>query len=186
MDKNTLIKVTNRGPGSLGYTIQDLGVTRYFHDKETKELTFEELLKLSYSPGGMNILKNNLIIDNQEAIEELFGSVEPEYYYSEDDVSNLLLHGSLEQVQDCLDFAPKSVMELVKKIAVELKINDYSKREAIKAATGFDVNKAIEISQINAEEESGEANAETDHVAPATGRRRVAPPSKYKVTSYLN
>ena len=62
LDKNTIIKVTNRDNGTVGYTIPDLGnLHRLFQAGETKEITMEELRKLSYVPGGNNILKNYLL-----------------------------------------------------------------------------------------------------------------------------
>ena len=90
LDKNTLIKVTNRDNGSIGYSIPDLGnLQRRFESGETKEVSMEELRKLSYTIGGSVILKEYLLIHNKEAVEELLGTVEPEYYYGEEDVKNL-------------------------------------------------------------------------------------------------
>ena len=84
LDKNTLVKVTNRDNGSVGYSIPDLGnLQRRFEAGETKEVTMEELRKLSYTIGGNVILKEYLLIHNKEAVEELLGTVEPEYYYEE-------------------------------------------------------------------------------------------------------
>ena len=119
LDKNTLIKVTNRDNGSVGYAIPDLGnLQRRFEAGETKEVTMEELRKLSYTIGGNVILKEYLLIHNKEAVEELLGTVEPEYYYEEEDVKNLLEKGTLDELKDCLDFAPEGTIELVKKVAV--------------------------------------------------------------------
>ena len=57
VDKDKIIKVTNRDKGSVGYIIPDLGnLNRQFQPGETKDLTFEELQKLSWIPGGMYIL----------------------------------------------------------------------------------------------------------------------------------
>jgi hypothetical protein len=53
--------------------------------------------------------------------------------------------GTLEQFLDCLDFAPESVLENIKDMAVSLPLNDVSKRNAIQEKLGFDVSKAIEI-----------------------------------------
>ena len=135
LDKNTLIKVTNRDNGSVGYSIPDLGnLQRRFESGETKEISMEELRKLSYTIGGNVILKEYLLIHNKEAVEELLGTVEPEYYYGEEDVKNLLEKGSLDELKDCLDFAPEGTVELVKKVAVETELNDIRKRNAIKEA----------------------------------------------------
>ena len=167
LNDNTLIKVTNRDNGSVGYTIPDLGnLRRDFQSGETKEVTMEELRKLSWIPGGLYILENLLVIENTEAQQELLPSVEPEYNYTREDVENLLSKGSLEQLQDCLDFAPDGVINLVKDVAVTTELNDIKKREAILEATRFNVSKAIEANKESANEEN---------VATAPTGRRAAP-----------
>lgn len=191
LDKNTLIKVTNRDNGSVGYSIPDLGnLQRVFTSGETKEVTMEELRKLSYSIGGKVILDEYLIIHNEEAIAELLGTVEPEYYYQEEDVKNLLEKGSLDELKDCLDFAPEGTVDLVKKVAVKTELNDIKKREAIQESTGFNVTSAIEINRETSEEKPEETKVrratpkkETEVAAP-TGRRTTAPTtSKYKIVN---
>ena len=62
MDKNTLIKVTNRDTGNVGYSIPELGVRRQFVSRETKEIPFNELVALSYLPGGHKMLSDYLVI----------------------------------------------------------------------------------------------------------------------------
>ena len=191
LDKNTLIKVTNRDNGSVGYSIPDLGnLERVFTSGETKEVTMEELRKLSYSIGGKVILDEYLIIHNEEAIAELLGTVEPEYYYQEEDVKNLLEHGSLDELKDCLDFAPEGTVDLVKKVAVETELNDIKKRAAIQESTGFNVTSAIEINKETSEEQAEETKvrraAPKKEVATSapTGRRTAAPTtSKYKIVN---
>jgi hypothetical protein len=120
MKKDTLIKVLNRDNGSVIYSIPEMnGLRRVFQSGETKEVTFEELEKLSYIPGGMELLRDNLVIkDNQEAINLLLGHVEPEYSYTKQDIVKLLKEGSLDEFLDCLDFAPEGVIDLIKNLAV--------------------------------------------------------------------
>lgn len=60
MDNKEKIKVINKYNGSVGYEIPELGVNRIFYPKESKLLTFEELEKLSFIPGGLEILRNYL------------------------------------------------------------------------------------------------------------------------------
>lgn len=193
LDKNTIIKVTNRSNGSTGYTIPDLGnLHRSFQSGETKELTMEELRKLSYIPGGMFLLRNNLVLDNPEAIAELLNEVEPEYYYTEEDIKTLLTTGTLAQFEDCLDFAPEGTINLVKKLSVELELNDVSKRKALLEKTGFNVTTAIEANQMDEEEvvtetKTRRAAAITKTPITTTSGRRSAPvASKYKVISTLD
>ena len=190
LDKNTLIKITNRYNGMAGYDVEDLGVNRLFMAGETKEVTMEEIRKLSYSIGGMNLLKKYFVLDNKEAIEEILGVVEPEYYYTEKDILTLLNSGSLAELQDCLDFAPEGTIELVKKLAVETKLNDIQKRKAIFEATGFNVDTAVMVNEETEDEKAEEVKTrrvsttttETPVAAP-TGRRTAAPNISYKVVS---
>lgn len=189
LEKNTIIKVMNRDNGTVGYTIPDLNnLHRNFQPKEEKEVTMEELRKLSYLPGGETIIRDCLIIENKEALKELLSNVEPEYFYTEEDIKTLLTSGTIDQFMDCLDFAPSGVIDLVKDLAVKMEINDIRKRQAILEKTGFNVDKAIQINKETSEEEvpaektrraqpisANATNADTN-----TGRR-TAPP-KYKVT----
>lgn len=185
MEKDTLIKVRNRAEGSVGYIIPDLGnLNRQFTSNETKEIPFDELRKLSFVPGGRYLLDNCLIIENKDALQELVGDVEPEYFYTENDIKNLLLTGSMDAFLDFLDFAPQGGIDIAKDMAVKLQINDINKREAIKNKTGFDVTKAIEFNKETAEdapqEEKVRRTTPITSAATETGRR-TAPP-KYKVT----
>ena len=188
VENNMTVKVTNRDNGSVGYSVPDLGVHRTFQPRESKEISAEELRKLSYLPGGDVIIKEYLIIHNEELLKELLGEVEPEYYYSEDEVKALLLSGSLEQLQDCLDFAPNGVIDLIKSLAVSLKIDNVSKRKAIQDKTGFNVTRAIEINEETDEETTSKEGAQGRRAAPITTKseevqqRRSAPP-KYNVVS---
>lgn len=189
IENSMTIKVTNRDNGSVGYSVPDLGVHRTFQPKESKEISAEELRKLSYLPGGDVIIKDYLIIHNEELLKELLGEVEPEYYYSEDEVKTLLLSGSLEQLQDCLDFAPNGVIDLIKSLAVSLKIDNVSKRKAIQEKTGFNVTRAIEINEeTEEEEETSKENNQGRRAAPISTKKEEAPqrrsaPPKYNVVS---
>lgn len=161
LEKNTLIKVTNRDNGRVGYMIPDLGnLVREFESGETKEITMEELRKLSYLQGGKSILKKYLVLDNKEAVRELISDVEPEYYYTEKEIKYLLLHGTLDQLRDCLDFAPIGTINLLQEMAVKLRLNDIAKRNIILEMTGFNVTKAIEIND-ETSEDSDNSNSNT-------------------------
>lgn len=184
LDKDTIIKVTNRDSGSVGYTVAEMGIHRKFQKGEVKEIRMEELRKLSYLPGGQAIINDCLIIHNEDALKELNPDYEPEYFYTEADIRELLLKGTEAQFLDCLDFAPEGVIELVKQLAVELKINDLAKREAIFKKTGFNVTRAIQINEESQEVDEADvevkqrrAAAPTTKVAEpeATGRRTAAP-----------
>lgn len=146
IEKNTLVKVINRFSGTVGYEVDDLGVYRNFYPGESKDIAFEELEKLSFTPGGMTILKEYLEIADKNIAAKIFNlNPEPEYFYSKEDIEKVMKNGTLDEFLDCLDFAPTSVHELIKDMAVNLPLNDVSKRKAIKDKFGFDIDRAIEI-----------------------------------------
>ena len=189
INNNQKIKVTNRDNGHIGYTIPDLNnLTRTFAANETKEVTMNELRKLSYIPGGKVLLKDYLVLDNKEAIEELLDQVEPEYFYTEEDVKNLLENGSLDALKDCLDYAPVGTIDLVKQMAVELPLNDVAKRKAILEMTGFNVDSAIMINDATKEEEKSDEhngrrvnNTKESKTEAPSGRRTAVPNNNVKI-----
>ena len=147
MDKNTLVKVLNRDNGAVVYSLPELnGLVRVYQSGEIKEVSFKELQQLSYVPGGKELLEESLVIlENDQAIKELLGQVEPEYSYTQKDVKRLLTEGSLDEFLDCLDFAPEGVKDLIKTLAVDLPLNDVKKRQAIQQKLGFNIDSAIRI-----------------------------------------
>lgn len=148
IQKNAKIKVRNRGTSSVGYSIPDMNnFHRKFAAGEQKEIPFEEIQKLAFIPGGEYLLQHFLVIENLEARDEILGEVELEYVYTEKDVENLLNYGSMDQLLDCLDFAPQGVIDLVKSIAVKTRLNNIEKRKAIFKKTGFNVDNAIRVNE---------------------------------------
>ena len=168
--------VKNRSAGVVLYKIPEDNVVRRFAPGETKRLSYEELLHLSYQPGGREMMANFLQIQSEGVPKSLGIKTEPEYYMSEQQVIELLKHGTMEQFLDCLDFAPVGVIELVKKFAVSLPLDNYEKRQALKAKTGLDVDAEIANSGLepDAKEEKIKAAVET----PTSGRRTT---TNYKI-----
>lgn len=192
---NETVKVLNRFLGQTTYVIPELHVRRTFQRGAEQEVPFKELQYLKYQAGGEEMLRNILMIEDEEALEKLVGDVEPEYHYTESDVENLLLNGSLEQLEDALDFAPLGVIELIKEKAVSLKLSDINKRDAIAKKTEFNVTKAINNIELEKKAEQEEVNSATDKKENLSGRRtqpmakidnnvperRVPATSKYKI-----
>lgn len=172
MNKNTKVKVLNRDNGSVVYTLPEMnGLRRVFQPNETKQVTLEELQKLSYIPGGMELLRDSLLIEDKTIAHEILNHVEPEYSYTRDDVIKLLKEGSMDEFLDCLDFAPEGVKDLIKTLSVELPLNDVVKRQAILNKLNFNVDNAIRIRK-----ESTDTSTETN--APAQRRVQKAEPAK--------
>lgn len=155
MTNKTRIKVKNRNHGTVGYSIPDLNLRRDFQPGEVKEVTFEELFKLANTPGGDYIIQNYLIIYNEEAIDAIFNAeVEPEYYYTETEIIDLMKNGTTDEFEDCLNFAPVGVLELIKDLSVKLPLNDVAKRSLMLKKLSFDVAGAIELAQTDDAQET--------------------------------
>ena len=171
MDDNAKIKVKSRASGIVVYRIPDMGnLRREFQSREEKILTFEELRKLSYTPGGVDLIRDYLIIRDKEALEELNLNFEPEYWYEADEVVNLLKNGTMDEFLDCLDFAPEGVLDLIKEYSVTLPLNDVAKREALLEKLNFNVDNAIRIQK--------ESRADDEQVTSKAATRRAAVPGQ--------
>lgn len=182
MKDSELVVVRNRNNGTTGYTIYDTNVRRRFAPGETKKISLEELRALQYTPGGDYILKNLLIVENRGALEDLNMNVEPEYFYTEAKIKELLYSNEMDAFLDFLDFAPAGAIEIAKQIAVTEKIPDSRKREAITKKTGFNIDNAINVNKMLEEEEKKEPEKDTKERrvkaedAPSAPQRRTAAP----------
>ena len=173
MEDSKKVKIVNRaGNGVVSYTIPDMGnLQRVFQDGEEKVITFEEVRKLSYVPGGMVLLNDYLVIEDKEVLEELNMTPEQEYFYTKEDIEQLMKEGSLEEFLDCLDFAPEGVLEAIKTLSVELPLNDVAKRKAILEKLNFNVDNAVKNKQLIEQEDDFDGS-----VKPVKERRAAARP----------
>ena len=81
MEDSKKIKVVNKSAGVVAYSLPELNnLYRTFNKDESKEVTFGEMRMLSYIPGGDVLIKDYLTIMDKDAVAELIGEVEPEYY----------------------------------------------------------------------------------------------------------
>ena len=165
--QETMYNVKNRSSSMVVYRIPETNLRREFAPGETKRIPFGELEKLTYQPGGRELLENFLQIVEEEVTTDLGVHRELEYDMSETQIRDLLLTGSLDAFLDALDFAPIGVIDLIKSMAVTLPLTNLQKRKALKDKTGFDVDKAL----MHIEEEQLEENA--GKAAPAPAERRV-------------
>lgn len=166
--KNVVYSVKNVSAGVVIYKIPEINIRREFMAGETKSgISFEELEKLTYQAGGRELLANYLQIVDKKVLQDLGVTTEPEYFYTEEKIMNIMKNGTLDEFLDLLDFAPIGRLDLIKKFAVSLPLTDTVKIEHILKKTGFDVSKAIRMDKAD--------KAVEQTVAPAKGnRRRVA------------
>ena len=161
MDRTTKINVRNRSNSVVVYNVDDLRVRREFMPGAVKQVPLEEIYALSQQPAGAEIIANYLFIESSAAVKEMSMKVEPEYYLDDKGVIALLKDGSVDELLDCLDFAPAGVLDLVQKYAIDLPLTDTRKIKAIKDKTGFDVALALKH-KAELEAEAAEAGEQTE------------------------
>ena len=169
INQTDMYNVKNRSSSVVVYSIPESNLRRTFAPGETKRIPFSELEKLTYQPGGRELIANFLQIMEEEVTQDLNIHREPEYNMSEEQVRDLILNGSLDAFLDALDFAPIGVIDFIKSLSVSLPITAFKKREALLKKTGFDVDKAI--ANDKASKESDEPSSILEDVSP--NKRRV-------------
>lgn len=174
---NKMYKVKNRSASMAVYSIPELGIRREFAPGEEKKISYNELEKLSYLSGGRQLMTHFLQITDEEVTTNLNIHTENEYYMSEEQIIDLIKYGSIDAFLDCLDYAPIGIIDLIKRYAVDIPMNDANKREALKKKTGFDVDSALKNKEAEKTDETQEAKPE---VKATTGRRTT---TNYKVVT---
>lgn len=180
MESSKILKVKNRSASLAVYSIPEINIRREFAPGETKNITYGELEKLSYQPGGRAIMQNFLQIIDPEATGDLGINREPEYDLSEQQIVDLMTNGSLDAFLDCLDFAPVGVIDLIKKFSVSLPLNDIDKRDALKKKTGFDVTVAL----ANMQKEKEDMNTPTVENKERRVKTESAPEGRRTIPKY--
>lgn len=174
MAEQEMVKVKNRTSGTVVYKIGATGVRRELYPGMEMNVPKKEIEDLSYTSGGMDLIRNHLYVSDAEVLDELNVAREPEYYLDGKGVANLILNGSLDEFKDALDFAPEGVIDMIKELATTLPMTDSNKMEALLQKTGYDVAKAIQINK----ESTGantveETETKTRRTAQAAPKRRV-------------
>lgn len=184
MKDTELVQVRNRNNGTTGYTL-DNNFHRDFSPKEIKKVPFSELKQLSYAPGGQYILDNYLVIENQEALNLLNMKVEPEYFYTEEKVKEILFSDNLDAFADFLDFAPKGAIEIAKNIAINEQIPDVRKRDMLSKKTGLNINNAIMVNEVmKAEDETSKEEKKVRRVQTESNKEDKTPSRRTSLPDY--
>ena len=88
--------------------------------------------------------------------------------------------------KDFLNFSPSGGIEILKQLAVQLEIPDTRKRKLISEKTGFNIDNAIYVNKIMADDDDANESVKpvTRKAAPvnSTGKTRKVSP-QYNVTS---
>lgn len=146
-----VVSVTNRDNGGVTCMLSN-GRSISFNKGETKKVSLDDLLELNSTDGGALLIKEYLVINDKDAITALELRTEPEYYYTEKEIRKLLQEGTLDQLEDCLNFAPEGVIDLLKDVALEIELPDVRKRKLIAQKTGWNIDSILYVkAALNAE-----------------------------------
>lgn len=186
-----MVSVTNRDNGGVTGLLSN-GRKISFNAGQTKNVSLEDLLELKSTDGGNRLLREYLVVTDVDALKALdMEDVEPEYYYSEKEVRKLLAEGTLDQLEDCLNFAPDGVIDLVKDIAYEIELPDTRKRKLIAQKTGYNLDNILRVKEVLDTPSSTEEPKKERKAAPVTAdsdapKRKTEPvkaTTEYKVIS---
>lgn len=178
------VLVVNRAACSVSYNIPELHVERSFrplgHPGDRMMISPEELQALSYTHGGKILLDRYLMIDEPAVQEQLGIEVEPEYNYTLEDIRKILTSGTDDELEDCLNFAPAGVLDLLKREAIAMRLDSHKKRKMISDKLGVNLEAMIKndiIIKTSAEQTGAEV------AAPTETKRKAPTPVKRKTTT---
>lgn len=145
---DTLVQVQNLVDHTVGFKDEDTHRRVIFQAYEPKKLPAGILRRLNFSYGGTILLRHFLSVQNDELAREFGVSPDTiEYKWTKNDVDRVLTTGSLPELEDALDFGPEGIKDLIVDRAVELKIDNVSKRQVIKEHTGRDIDSMIKLKE---------------------------------------
>lgn len=143
-------------------------------------MTFGELKDFyQISKGSAWMVENALQIvgKSENEVKEIMTvltrkKIEPEYFYSEEEIIKMLNENDLDGIADAMDFAPSGVIDLIADYAVELPITDTKMMKIISKRTDFDIQERISISQKQKAREE-DLNSDKDDTTKKTTRRKA-------------
>lgn len=162
MEEKTLtmkmVPVTNRDNGEVVVVLSNDKLI-HFNAGETRKISLEDLAEMRSGEGNRVLLKDYLMIKDQQALDYLEIETEPEYFYTKEEIQVLLETGTLEQLEDCLNFAPEGVLDILKDVALSIELPDTRKRKLIAQKIGYDIDNIIRVRQFLNAEDSAEEDA---------------------------
>lgn len=166
------VTLRNFTTNAVVYRTPSTNVRRELPSGGSIKVTAGEIREMMYDKGCADILLNYVQICNRSLALEVGvseDSFENEYNWNLEDIRKCLLTGSLEELEDAMDFAPDGIKESLLTEAVELEIPDIRKREVISKGMKRDVSGMIENKhRINADAETTEKKTTTRRAAKKT------------------
>ncbi len=169
------VKVRNLTDQYVIYRDPDTNYRVEFQPHQERELQVGGLRKYFTMKGGRIILQNYLSVENDELRDEFeIPADQVEYDWDRDKIVSVLLNEDIAVLKDALDFGPDGIKDQIASLAVELRIPDNNKREAISNALGISITNKINLAdQMAAKDGTEEKPAEKPTRRIQTNGRRL-------------
>lgn len=179
MTDDELIDIQNLTDYQVGYIVPEVGTKRGFMPQQCRQIAAGELRAVYAAPGGESLFTDYLAIKDKELASEFNISTdafEHEYNWTQKEVDNVLLYGSLDKLKDALEYAPQGIVDLIIDRAIAVKLPDNNKLAAIKEFTGRDIASMIQLARsletpAQAQKKSSGRRVTTEQPEMSTGRR---------------
>lgn len=133
------MRVINRSGGAVVYSLPELNNTRrVFNLSEVKDIDEKELEALYQLPGGVELIKDSLFVDDKDWVKRHWDAP-IEYFWDTEDIKNCLLNDPLDLFEETLDYAPAGVLDIMKALAWQIPLADLNKMNLMMTKLGFDV-----------------------------------------------
>lgn len=143
------VRVYNRSNSTVFYKDEETNKLRVwdpvFNGIESyKDLDIEEIQRALNDYGTKLLYEDYLVIKDKEICKELELDCPLEYFYGVDEIRKILENGSDFDLVDLIKNSNEGIKDMIKQIAVEIKLDSSRKRDIIKQHMNFDINFAIE------------------------------------------
>lgn len=146
MEKNKRFEIGSRFKGRFSY--RSKSGRKYIWDKPgvTLSLTLEELVELLNTPGGRTALQEKLV-SPKEVVEEFQLEVEPEYYFTYEQLKVMVEQADVEVLKEALDYNNVGVREAIRDAALDIEVQDSNKRKLIEQEFNLDFDNFVDWKQ---------------------------------------
>lgn len=144
------VRVYNRSNSLVSYVDQETKRKRVWQPiingvESYKDIEIEEIERVISNDYGAKVLyEDYLVIKDKDVCEKIGISCPKEYFYDAKEIQKILETGTDFDLVEMIEFNNGALGDLIKQIAVEIKLDSSRKRQIIKDRLNFNVNFAIE------------------------------------------
>ena len=141
---DTIVKVLNNSSGSVSLVTTNFLLNWEKPDVE-KRITFEKLQEaFTYAGVDTLFLEGILLIRDQEVRELLSLPPLSEYDLDAEGITELLKEGSVDRLQEVVEYCSNPIFEKIIDMAINLPVTDMGKIGVIKKYSGIDIYDIIQ------------------------------------------